>query len=662
MMRADSLNLDEYRPGQQRTGTNPTLQPTPTPTPTPTVLPGSAAPGGPTAFWDQGPVSNRLFEVGQNPEDWLSQQPSDAISMNPPALPTYLPQTLPGPVTVPQFHVEARWPPPDDAASLYSESSYISGIPGGEQLEMSPSNPRRSRGPAVADTPPTTMTRENSALGSSVYGGFGMLRVSSHARSDTAYHGRHNSFGTSLSPALLRTLSVDLRHGVHAQDTQQIGAHLNPPQQPQYPPSQARPAPPSSAVTAGALEPVAEDMRRSGSNQSMQSTSSRRSVLSLQASVANAQRQRIQPRGRGGSSVGRTTAPRRKPKTRRRQARPPLPTQSSTEQASCAECNLTFRAEHEKRRHVENQHGPGGRWQCIDVSPDGSFLADCERCKQGKLYKTNYGAAAHLRRRHFNKRGGTSARGSTVGRGGNSGGKQPPLDVLRQEGWVQKVAAPDDQGQGGAQDDAGGNAVDFAVATEVNWNDVGHQREDEAVEQSQTFPETSYPQAAPPSQQQPNPNFNSAFTSPNDPPQPHSPPSFWSPSMMRQWPALVTPPDLSSLPPEPPQVTGFDMAQPAMGLGLGMASTGGAQGMMASPAFISPPTNAVDRPEGNPPTTVDPSILDMPTQQFQYSAFLANSQESAVSTGSSQFEDLVFSDYNFDDGSFSMEEDLPSSQ
>lgn len=110
---------------------------------------------------------------------------------------------------------------------------------------------------------------------------------------------------------------------------------------------------------------------------------------------------------------------------------------------SCPICNdhkEGFHGDHELRRHIDRAHKNVRKvFVCKDISPDGTFLANCPRCRNRKAYGANYNAAAHLRRVHFNPcvppKGG---RGKvSQGRGGIGGGDKPAMEVLRN--WMYEV-------------------------------------------------------------------------------------------------------------------------------------------------------------------------------------------------------------------------------
>ena len=105
----------------------------------------------------------------------------------------------------------------------------------------------------------------------------------------------------------------------------------------------------------------------------------------------------------------------------------------------CEECNEHadgFKGEHELKRHILRAHRPTRKvYVCIDPTPSKDFLSDCEHCKAFKRYNAYYNAAAHLRRRHFNKRPkGERRKGKLTKeerRGGKGGGTEPRMEVLK---------------------------------------------------------------------------------------------------------------------------------------------------------------------------------------------------------------------------------------
>ena len=108
-----------------------------------------------------------------------------------------------------------------------------------------------------------------------------------------------------------------------------------------------------------------------------------------------------------------------------------------TSKVFCPICNdhkEGFHGHHELRRHIDRTHkGVRRVFVCKDISPDRTFLANCQRCRNMKTYGANYNAAAHLRRVHFNPcetpKGGKGK--VSQNRGGIGGGNQPAMNVLR---------------------------------------------------------------------------------------------------------------------------------------------------------------------------------------------------------------------------------------
>ena len=114
----------------------------------------------------------------------------------------------------------------------------------------------------------------------------------------------------------------------------------------------------------------------------------------------------------------------------------------------CAQCDQHpegFRGEHELRRHTDRAHSVLRKaFVCIDISPDQQFLASCKACRNNKKYNAYYNAAAHLRRAHFNPkpkgRKGSKGKGTVKPeekRGGKGGGNHPTMEVLKT--WMKEI-------------------------------------------------------------------------------------------------------------------------------------------------------------------------------------------------------------------------------
>ena len=114
----------------------------------------------------------------------------------------------------------------------------------------------------------------------------------------------------------------------------------------------------------------------------------------------------------------------------------------------CLKCDQNpdgYRSEHELRRHMERAHVlVQNKWQCVDISPGGDFLANCKACKNGKLYDAYYNAAAHLRRVHFYPKTG-SRKGPCSPYGISGKSESIPMETCKM--WMREVEVENDMNQ-----------------------------------------------------------------------------------------------------------------------------------------------------------------------------------------------------------------------
>lgn len=113
----------------------------------------------------------------------------------------------------------------------------------------------------------------------------------------------------------------------------------------------------------------------------------------------------------------------------------------SHDKVKCTQCNEHpngFRGDHELRRHTERKHTAIRKfWTCKDISSDKKFLASCKACANNRGYNAYYNATAHLRRAHFNPKmkGRKGKIEPEDRRGGKGGGKEPSMEVLKE--WLE---------------------------------------------------------------------------------------------------------------------------------------------------------------------------------------------------------------------------------
>ena len=138
----------------------------------------------------------------------------------------------------------------------------------------------------------------------------------------------------------------------------------------------------------------------------------------------------------------------------------------------CDEHKEGFSGEHELRRHINRTHNGFRKvWICKDISPNGTFLANCPRCRSMKSYGANYNAAAHLRRVHFNPCETPKAGRGKVSqnRGGIGGGDQPSMDVLRN--WMYEKWEPNVSGL--LVDESQTMATSYTHSSQLSSSDPG---------------------------------------------------------------------------------------------------------------------------------------------------------------------------------------------
>lgn len=305
---------------------------------------------------------------------------------------------------------------------------------------------------AVPDATP--LTRENSSVGGSFVGSFGLTRLDSTSL-PIARTPSHDPLGLDLqlNTDNKRTMATGSEYlfdiGVNLRDTT---SYIHP-----------------------KLDGQAPDMHRSTSNTSTKSTASnqeRRAKEARERQVQNGLRTSIAPKPSASPDTDAPAAdlsPTHAHSARRDGNRSVATAPSKTQyqrpkhpKVKCLQCNDHpdgFRGEHELRRHTNSKHSDMvDKWVCRDPSEAGikpgviaiNPLSKCKACQAKKPYGAYYNAAAHLRRAHFRKRPvrGRAAAGSSTGveeterRAGKGGGDWPPMSELKH--WMCKVQVPGD--------------------------------------------------------------------------------------------------------------------------------------------------------------------------------------------------------------------------
>ncbi|KAI9778502.1 MAG: hypothetical protein M1839_008032 [Geoglossum umbratile] len=314
------------------------------------------------------------------------------------------------------------------------------------QYPSTPTSVELTNDPTVA----SGMSRGPSTIGSSICGAFDMVRLES-IDSNLNVNGEHSQLDFSQSFGKSIVTSAPF----HSYDLSFVGAVGD---------SAQFPSPSLDQQSLQLSTNIAEDMRREGSTQSADSTSSSRSRLQRQVAqglIPIAPKQSDHPTNMSRQSSTTNTmcltpsdisqldsqgASRIEERTlNKHYTRPQHP------RVMCDKCDdypEGFRGDHELRRHKDRAHALTRityiTTQCTDAS--GPFpeipLANCKPCRKGKKYYAYYNAAAHLRRSHFNPKKKRKGKGKFSSRdderrGGKAGGDTPTMEVLRR--WMKEV-------------------------------------------------------------------------------------------------------------------------------------------------------------------------------------------------------------------------------
>ncbi|KAJ4335376.1 hypothetical protein N0V87_006165 [Didymella glomerata] len=141
----------------------------------------------------------------------------------------------------------------------------------------------------------------------------------------------------------------------------------------------------------------------------------------------------------------------------------------------CQHCNERpdgFRGTHELDRHIARAHAPKRKgYICVAPDFDKSFLLNCKHCRSKKVYGAYYNAAAHLRRAHFHPRKRGRKGKNDEKRGGIGGGDHPAMDWLR-EHWIRDVEVDNNGPTPDSSPDSAGEGESDAAATQEPTYDM----------------------------------------------------------------------------------------------------------------------------------------------------------------------------------------------
>lgn len=272
----------------------------------------------------------------------------------------------------------------------------------GSSFSQSPTTPMTGQLPSTPTFTSVSMSRQSSHEGSSLCGGFGMIKLNSQTSSVDSGYSPSSSVSFSSNPYIL----------------------------------------PPTVTNSSSTKPT----KPADSTISQQYRLHRRSL-----SEVNQCTRLIAPKVNGGalSSIGASSIGHDliRVESDEGTSKDPVPipkapyVRPSHDKVKCLLCNEHpngFRGDHELRRHTERKHMAIRKYfTCKDISPDKKFLANCKACSTGRQYNAYYNATAHLRRAHFNPnvKGRKGKPKPEERRGGKGGGKTPSMEILKE--WLE---------------------------------------------------------------------------------------------------------------------------------------------------------------------------------------------------------------------------------
>ena len=271
----------------------------------------------------------------------------------------------------------------------------------GSSFSQSPTTPTTGELPNTPTFTSVSMSRHSSHGGSSLCGGFDMIKLNSQTSIDSSFSPPSSVSSTPntsvLPPAIVNSSSTKITKPTEPTASHQYRVHRR-----------------SLTEVNQSTRPIAP--KQSGAALSPMGASSVGHELIRAAS----------DEGTLKATVPIPKVPYQRP---------------SHDKVKCLQCNehpQGFRGDHELRRHTERKHMEIRKYYtCKDISSDKKFLAKCKACARGKKYNAYYNATAHLRRTHFNPnvKGRKGKMKPEERRGGKGGGKEPCMEVLKE--WLE---------------------------------------------------------------------------------------------------------------------------------------------------------------------------------------------------------------------------------